>query len=211
MVLHWMPRAFISSYMASTLSGCLAKPLMSVVYVTVFTRWRWPSSSHVSRSSCQASSAWPFETSASIMQPSVMALACTFLAAMSCQSAQTRGTSRAWPKLLIMDPYMGDERGVPCPFCRFPSKIRDTISSCLVRRQASSIEVSRTSSTESSTASTSFITRGTSAAWLGSVSILSKMEHVTALGRTPAAVILSTRHQAARASRAKTRAWISPW
>mmetsp|Transcript_2897 Transcript_2897/g.8960 ORF Transcript_2897/g.8960 Transcript_2897/m.8960 type:complete len:483 (+) Transcript_2897:327-1775(+) len=211
MVLHWIPRALISSYIATTFSGCLAKPFRSVVYVTVFTRWRWPSLSHVSCSSCQASSAWWLATSASIMQPSVIAVGCTFLEAMSCQRPQMRGTFRAWPNALIMDPYMGEERAMLCPLRRLLSSNRDSRSRCPVLRQASRMEVRRTSSMGSSTASTSLSTRGASDTWPGAVTILRRIEHVTALGTTPASTILSTRDQAPRRSCASTRAWSSPW
>mmetsp|Transcript_33637 Transcript_33637/g.96258 ORF Transcript_33637/g.96258 Transcript_33637/m.96258 type:complete len:224 (+) Transcript_33637:861-1532(+) len=180
MVLHSMPRARISSYMTMILSGCLQRPLRRVEYVTVFTRCCWLSSSQHSCTSPQASSAQRFATNASTMQPRVMAVGCTPLERISRQSVQTRSTSRARPKALIMEPNIGAVSARLMPRRSLRARALDSMSSRPARRHASSNEDRSTSSMAPSRASTSSRARVRSVPCAGAVMDFKRMEQVTA-------------------------------
>mmetsp|Transcript_26711 Transcript_26711/g.74584 ORF Transcript_26711/g.74584 Transcript_26711/m.74584 type:complete len:260 (-) Transcript_26711:180-959(-) len=213
MTLLSYPRDFISSYSARTLSMSfdIAKPLRIVVYVTVLSNGLWASSSQTSWISCHAPSAEPHATKASTMQPNVMAEGCTSQRRISFQVNHTWSTSRACPKALMMDPYMGDGSLRSAPSTPESFKWRESTSSRPTLRLASVRCASSTSSVCTLASMISSDTRSKSVACCRLVTSLRMIEQATGVRAKPLARIRSTTSQAPRLSPTDAQALSRPW
>mmetsp|Transcript_76116 Transcript_76116/g.150502 ORF Transcript_76116/g.150502 Transcript_76116/m.150502 type:complete len:222 (-) Transcript_76116:1136-1801(-) len=202
-VLHSILRSLISKYMASTLSGCAVNPFISVEYMTVFTKCRWPWSCQISCTSFHAASASELATRDSTMQPRVISVGSTSFDCISCQRAQTRSTSPARPNPLIMAPYSGAESvGPPLPpILLSPNAVAcESKSNRPTLRQASVMEHSNTSSAGSLMLSARSMIFERSTACAGDETILRRIEQDTWFGSKAALRMSATKRQAASRS-----------